>query len=516
MHISAVHKSTPGRLLARNALWNIMGQTAPMLVAVFAIPRLIQTLGTARFGVLTIAWMVVGYFSFFDFGLGRALTKVVADKLGEKKEHELPHLVWTSLGAICLLGTAGALVLLSGAHLLVHSALKIPDALRPETLRSFYILAFAIPIVTVSTGLRGVLEAHQEFALLTAIRIPLGIFTFVGPLLVLTFSRSMVAVVVALLAARLITCVAHFLACIVKMPELRHGLGFEWSSLRDIFHLGGWMTVSNLTSPLLVYMDRFMIGALVSVTAVAYYATPFEMINKLLIIPSAMMGPLFPAFAMNSARQDHARSRLFFWRAVKYIFLIVFPITLLTVAFAPEALNFWLGQAFAQQSAPVLRWLAVGILVNCMSVVAAAMVQGYGRPDIAAKFHLSEVPFFRGTLYLGLHWYGILGAAVAWTLRVTLDACLLFTAAARLSADPHPAWRRVIPATLATAAALLLSTFSFPLVAKVSIVACLLLAYAACAWCLLDAYERVLVMTLGRTHPVPTSTSVPLSAALSD
>src|SRR5438132_651209 len=165
MHISAVHKSTPGRLLARNALWNIMGQTAPMLVAVFAIPRLIQTLGTARFGVLTIAWMVVGYFSFFDFGLGRALTKVVADKLGEKKEHELPHLVWTSLGAICLLVPAGALFLLPGAHLLAHWALKIPDASRPEILRSFYFLPFAIHIVTVSTGLGGVWEVHQGSAI---------------------------------------------------------------------------------------------------------------------------------------------------------------------------------------------------------------------------------------------------------------------------------------------------------------------------------------------------------------
>ena len=102
MQSSTVGKS--GRLLARNAVWNIVGQLAPMLVAVFAIPRLIHGLGPARFGVLTIAWMVVGYFGFFDLGLGRALTKLVADKLGSQKEHELPQLVWSSIAAICLLG----------------------------------------------------------------------------------------------------------------------------------------------------------------------------------------------------------------------------------------------------------------------------------------------------------------------------------------------------------------------------------------------------------------------------
>ena len=198
-----------------------------MLIAVFAIPRLIHSLGPARFGVLTIVWMVVGYFSFFDFGLGRALTKLVADKLGAERENELPQLVWTAIGAIFLLGTVGTIVLLSCAHLLVYTILKVPEAIRPETLRSFYALAFAIPIVTTSSGLRGILEAHQEFALLMAIRVPLGMFTFAGPLFVFIFSRSMVAVVGALLAARLITCIAHLLACLLKMPELRHRAPFR-------------------------------------------------------------------------------------------------------------------------------------------------------------------------------------------------------------------------------------------------------------------------------------------------
>ena len=73
---------TSGRTLARNTIWNMVGQGAPLLVALFAIPLLIKGMGTDRFGVLTLAWAVVGYFSLFDLGLGRALTKLVAEKLG--------------------------------------------------------------------------------------------------------------------------------------------------------------------------------------------------------------------------------------------------------------------------------------------------------------------------------------------------------------------------------------------------------------------------------------------------
>jgi len=65
---------TECRLLVRNTGLNFIGQTGPMVIAIFAIPVLIKGLGIARFGVLTLARMVLGYFSLFDLGIGRGLT----------------------------------------------------------------------------------------------------------------------------------------------------------------------------------------------------------------------------------------------------------------------------------------------------------------------------------------------------------------------------------------------------------------------------------------------------------
>ena len=82
-----------GRKLAKNTLWNLLGQGVPLLVALLTIPHLIQGLGIDRFGVLSLAWMVIGYFSLFDMGLGRALTKLVAEKLGTGQTQDIPPLV---------------------------------------------------------------------------------------------------------------------------------------------------------------------------------------------------------------------------------------------------------------------------------------------------------------------------------------------------------------------------------------------------------------------------------------
>src|SRR6267142_6402191 len=103
---------TSGRLLARNMLWNLLGNGAPLLVAVFSIPILIQGLGKERFGVLTLAWALIGYASLFDLGLGRALTQLVAKKLGAGEDREVPPLIWTSLLLMLVLGLLGAVVVI--------------------------------------------------------------------------------------------------------------------------------------------------------------------------------------------------------------------------------------------------------------------------------------------------------------------------------------------------------------------------------------------------------------------
>ena len=61
-----IKKITNGKLLTTNVVKNLLGQVLPLLVALISIPMLIKDMGTERFGVLTIAWIVTGYFSIFD------------------------------------------------------------------------------------------------------------------------------------------------------------------------------------------------------------------------------------------------------------------------------------------------------------------------------------------------------------------------------------------------------------------------------------------------------------------
>ena len=428
---SSNHVLASGRSLAGNTLWNLFGNCFPLAVAVVCLPVLKRGLGTERLGFISLAWVVIGYFSLFDLGLSRALTKLVSERIGQRRQAEIPSLVWTSLFLMGGLGLVGSILTFFLAPVLVERLLKVPASLSHEALGSFYWLGAAVPVVVVTAGLRGVLEALQQFRLATAIRVPMGIFSYLGPAALLPFTHSLIPIIAVLVLGRVVACAAHFWACFRVMPGLSKDFGFHRPSVRPLFIFGSWMTVSNVLGPLMVTFDRFLIGSVISIAAVAYYSIPYEVVTKSWLISTALMGVLFPAFSATS-HLDRSRLAFLYEGGVKYIFIVLLPLTLVLVIFAPEGLSLWLGNDFARNSASVARLLAVAVLINSMAHVPFTHLQSVGRPDVTAKFHLLELPFYLGALFFLARHFGITGVAVAWLLRVMVDSILLFWFSFRL------------------------------------------------------------------------------------
>jgi O-antigen/teichoic acid export membrane protein len=269
--------------------------------------------------------------------------------------------------------------------------------------------------------------------------------------------------------------------CFRVAPDLRHKIAWQRAAVRPLLGFGGWMTVTNVVGPLMVTLDRFLIGAVASVTAVAYYATPYEVVTKLWLIPGALVGVMFPAFSTSFA-QDRERTALLYRRSVKYILLMLFPIVLLTLVLAPDGLRIWLGPEFALHSARVLQWLAVGVFINSLAQVPFALVQGVGRPDLTAKLHLVELPFYLFALWWLIRLRGIEGAAIVWTGRAAIDALVLFGVGKRfLPARSSYAGRSVFAVTCAFAA-LALAGLAQGLIVKVAFLLVTILVFGVVTW----------------------------------
>ena len=417
-------KYTSG-LLARNSAYSLVGQLLPLPVAVVAIPYIISGVGIDRFGVLTIAWIVVGYFGLFDMGIGRATTKFVAEYAARGESRQLRDIVLSSFLLLCLFGVIAGTLLAVLSGWLVNEVLNVSDSLVEEARQSFYLLSLSIPVVLLIAGARGVLEAQQQFRIINFIKVPSAVAVYILPLLVLPFSTSLVPIVSLLVVSKMISllCYLHYgWRC---LPESQSRPIVRKRFLVELLRFGGWLGVTNFISPLIGFADRFFIGSILTMSAVAYYSTPYDVIVRLFLIPGSILVVVFPAFSAYYVN-DASNFMKLYQSTVKYILLAMAPIVVVIIAFAQPLLQVWLGHEFARNSSLVVQILASGVLFSSAARVPLNTTQAIGRPDIAAKFYMIELPIVVLALYFLTGPLGIVGVAVVWLARIVIEAVVLF------------------------------------------------------------------------------------------
>jgi O-antigen/teichoic acid export membrane protein len=414
---------TSHRHLARNTLWNLIGYLAPLIVAVLVVPLLIRHLGTAKYGILTIAWSVVGYFGIFDMGLSNALAKFIAERVGHEDEGEIQAIFQTGFLLLTASSILAGIGLALIAHPLAYRWLNVSVELRPDAYRVFLIFALVLPFVVSVASFRGTLSAYQRFDLMNKVQIATGIFSFGSPAVVLLFSHGLVPIVSVIALCRVGSWLAYLYCCAQVLPSFDFAWHARKALVKPLITFGGWISVCNVTEPFFLYSDRFILASLVSVSAVAYYATPFDVMVRLWAIPDALNSALFPLYAAG-LRNNTNRVLMLFERAGHYIFPLTFAPVLFAVLFASDILGLWINPAFAAHSAVVLKWIAVGVLFSCMARVPWTLLVAY-RPDLPAKLVTFEAPVYVTGLYLMINHFGLPGAAIAWATRTAFNCSIL-------------------------------------------------------------------------------------------
>ncbi|WP_197018753.1 flippase [Pseudoxanthomonas suwonensis] len=416
------------RSFAHSVAWNLAGAGVPLAFAIFAIPRLLQGYGSERFGFLAIAWSLIGYFSIFDLGIGRALTKLVAEKLAVGESGGVPDIARTALVAMFAFGCLACLVLMGLAPSLA-GILKLGPQIYRESVTSIRILALGVPFVITSAGLVGLLEAHGRFRSINTIRLTMGLMNFAAPLVVLAWSQSLVPATIALATCRAVTTI--FYLWTVKQLQVGERAGqFRSDHLRTLLGFGGWITLSNLISPIMAQLDKLIIGSVIALTLLPLYAIPSDVVNRLSFAPIAMIAVFFPSFASRWAAGDEKGISSLYGRTSRAMIAAIYPAALTIYTLAPEGLSLWMGKEFADQSSSLLRCLCLGLVANTAARVPHALLQAIGKPSTTAMIHLLELPIYAVGLLVLLSNNGILGASMAWTGRMILDLVLLTVCAA--------------------------------------------------------------------------------------
>jgi len=383
-----------------------------------------------RFGLLALAWGLIGFAGIFDLGIGRATTQTIARLRGGNQLEQVPAVLKTAAMLSFRTGLVGTILLSIGVLAGVHTHIKYAIELNTEVTIAAYLLALTIPIQSMSAMFRGVNEAFENFREISLVRIGLGVANFFGPFCVAILTTDLAVLVSTLLFSRMI---AFFLfrkfakACLARqLSNVAQYTPVQASPVivKQLLSFGGWVTVSSLIYPLMMQADRFLIGAIISTDAVATYIIPYEMVVQSLVLVGAITTVIFPNLTVLIGSRSQEVMRKFY----KWLFFVTTMMSLIAIIIATtmsHILPLWLGKSSPNESIVIGQILCLGLVPYTIGTMYLALIHAHNRTDITGKAHLLEIPIYLVILYYLTSEYGVQGAAWAWVMRVSIDTCLL-------------------------------------------------------------------------------------------
>jgi O-antigen/teichoic acid export membrane protein len=418
--------ATIAKTLTRNTLLNLLSQGVYLALAFWGIPILIQGLGPEQFGLLALVWAVVGYFTLLDFGISRANTKFISEVLVTKDRDQEHKIIWSSLFSTMFVGLLSGLLIFLCAPYAVDQVLNINAELRTEAIEIFKLTALGVPFMLLYGTLKGFQMAVQRFDQINYFQIGIGIVQWCGSILLVGAGYSTYSIVVLTIVSRIFFTIA----VAVTMPWIYHGFysriqPADGETLKKLWSFGGWVFISQVISPLYLYIDRIFIGMFLTLHAVSFYSVPQEALSRLLVLTMSFTVTLFPAMSAQAAVEEHnGMARLLYFRSMKYLLIVSVPAALCFILFAKEIVGLWLGADFAAQTYVIFQVLTVGLVFNSVAQIPNTILHAYNRPDIPAKFHVLEFPLVIALNIVLIPIIGIIGAAIAWSTRVFVDSVL--------------------------------------------------------------------------------------------
>lgn len=413
--------TAPRRVMGNLAI-NFIGGLVPIVVALVTVPLYIGVLGLDRYGIILIAWALLGYFGFLDFGLSRATTNAMAEALHRGDEDASRSSFWTTFCFNGVVGTVGGGLLVGVGTWLYHSGIiATTPEIRAEALSAWLWIGPMLTVTLLMSVGTGAIEAHERFLALNILQTLGVVVGQISPLVAaMIWGAELTIVLPVMFAARAAQAIA-ILWLTLRVTGFGWQPHFDPKRLRRLAKFGGWLTVTNVIGPIMTTADQLVIGALRSAATVPFYAVPMNIVQRAMIVPATVSRTLFPIFSRRLGRDGYGLAS----DALLAMSVIVTPLFIVAVLFAGPFLTLWLGAGAAQQSTLILQLLALGAWFQSFGYILVTALQGEGRPSTVAQIHLIELFPYLALLWVLVHQYGATGAAIAWMVRVVADALLL-------------------------------------------------------------------------------------------
>ena len=417
--------------VVKGSIWTLAGSALPLAVSFISTPFIIRFLGAESYGVLLLVGLIPTYFTFADFGMGVASTKFAAEAFGQGDREKEREIVWTATMVAAISSLVVAIPIFVFSYAIVV-ALNVPEHLLTTASVALKITSAAFVFGVIASVLNSPMLARLRMDLNTVTQaVPRILLAAVTPF-ILYFGGGIVGAV----SWAFIIGVATFAVVFYFSGRLLPGLYrpvFSRELLKPLFRVGGALAMSGIAAVLLANLEKLILTRVTSVETLAYYSVASTLAGVAIMFGLAMHQSLVPAFAQLLEPDKRDEMKTLFSRTVRMNIIGMAPLFASFFVIAGPFFTIWAGPEFGRESTQPFHIIIVASLFSLWTFVPVSVLLAKGRMDVLAKVYWIElVPYIALTAFLTYR-FGAVGAAIAWSVRVLIDTCIMAYFGTRIS-----------------------------------------------------------------------------------
>lgn len=374
-----------------NYLGNIMRSLSQFVIGIL----LARLLGPEPFGIVAVAWMILGIGNLFaDLGFGAAL--VQRENLSPLDLRFIFTCQMVFASCLTAFGIFSAEYVASYFH-------------KPEATLVIQVMFFLFMFQSLGQTAASVLRRSLNFKTLQQITV---MSYLVGYLFIGIPAAYLGLGVWSLVAAQLVQSLLNSIL-LIRATSVPLTPYFHRGS-PDIVKFGLKVTAANLSSWSISNLDTVFIGRAFGVVDLGLYSRATNLLNMPMnIIATGFQGVLFAA--CSRTQDDPQKIKRIYLETNAAVAIICFPI-FLTAALVPETIILGIYGAKWQASVPIILPLSLAVLVNALLAIKGPILMAGNRVGVELKNQIYTILLFVPILFITIQ-YSLV--TVAWAVFAT-------------------------------------------------------------------------------------------------
>jgi O-antigen/teichoic acid export membrane protein len=329
--------------IAKNTLMLYFRQILIMLVSLYTVRVVLETLGAEDYGIYNVVAGVVTMFGFLSNSMATSTQRFLSFEIGHNNHERLKKIFSISLVIYVLIMIMILLLAETVGLWFVNNNLTIPPERKSAAVwvYQFAVISFLFSILT--SPYMAVIISHEDMNIYASISIFEAVLKLAIVFLLRLFLIDKLCLYgILTCAVTIINMVLCRTVCTVKYQECKFGFYWDKSLFREIMNYTGWSMFGSSASVLQIQGINIVVNQYFNSVVVASRSIALSINNATIILLNNFTMAARPQIIKSYASGDYIKTERIVFSSAKLMYFLMYIIALPMMLEMPFILSLWL------------------------------------------------------------------------------------------------------------------------------------------------------------------------------